>query len=79
MQVILTSMTYSVGPKGQVVIPKHLRDALRIQPGNEILFERRGDEVILRKAGSEPLKGRFAGHALTEALADARREDRELE
>lgn len=72
-------MTYTVGPKGQVVIPKHLRDALRIQPGNEILFERRGDEVVLRKAGTEPLNGRFAGRSLADALANARREDQALE
>ena len=79
MKVILDGMTYSVGPKGQVVIPKHLRDSMGIRPGNEILFEQRGDEVILRKAGSQPLKGRFAGRALTDALLDARREDKELE
>ena len=70
-------MTYSVGPKGQVVIPKHLRDALHIQPGQEILFEQRGDELVLRKASLAPLKGRFAGSALTDALLEERNSERE--
>lgn len=70
-------MGYSVGTKGQVVIPKDIRDALHIQPGQEILFERRGDEIVLRKAAAQPLKGRFAGTGLTDALAVARRDELE--
>ncbi|MBB5632978.1 AbrB family looped-hinge helix DNA binding protein [Cryobacterium mesophilum] len=73
-------MTHTIGAKGQVVIPKQLRDDLKIQPGQEVVFERRGDDVLLRKAPTAtpttPLKGRFRGSALTEALLDARREDR---
>lgn len=83
MTVILDGMTHTVGTKGQVVIPKNLRDALKIQPGQEVIFERQGDSVIVRKAPtitvSVPLKSRFAGRELTAALLEARREDRRAE
>ena len=62
-------MTHTVGAKGQVVIPKHLRDALTIKPGQEVAFERQGDGVVVRKVAtattSAPLKARFAGSLLT--------------
>ncbi len=79
MTAILEGMNHLVGTKGQVVIPKDIRDALNIQAGQEVLFERRGDEIVLRIAGNLPLKGRFAGTALTEALIRARHEDKALE
>lgn len=73
-------MTHAVGAKGQVVIPKSIRDALKIQPGQEVVFEQHGDGVLVRKASpatpSTPLKGRFGGSGLTDALLKARLEDR---
>lgn len=39
-----------VGPKGQVVIPKDIRDLLNIKPGSEILIELNGNEIIMRAA-----------------------------
>ena len=42
-----------VGPKGQVVIPKVLRDALRIGPGSEVTFSIEGEEVVLRAARTD--------------------------
>lgn len=38
-----------VGPKGQVVIPKTMRKALKIEPGTKILFTLENDKLILKK------------------------------
>lgn len=66
-------MTSRVGPKGQVVIPKDLRDALGIEPGDEVSFWRDGDHVSLRPLRQvAPLCGRFAGVELGTIL-DAER------
>lgn len=75
--VILTSMTHRVGPKGQVVIPKDLRDELGIEPGDEVSFWRHEDHVALRLAsGRRPLRGRFRNSTLTEELERDRAADR---
>jgi len=38
-----------IGPKGQILIPKPIRDALGLHPGVEVMIEVRGDEVIITK------------------------------
>jgi AbrB family looped-hinge helix DNA binding protein len=38
--------------KGQVTIPKDVRDLLGVRPGESVIFDRQGDRVFLRK--SEP-------------------------
>lgn len=71
-------MTSKVGPKGQVVIPKPLRDALGIQPGDYVDFELAGRAVVVLPARpGGPLLGRFRGMDLVGALdADRRSEPR---
>jgi AbrB family looped-hinge helix DNA binding protein len=55
-------MTVTVGPKGQVVIPKELRDRLGIRPGDRVDFSWETDCLVLRMARPvRPLEGRFAG------------------
>lgn len=76
-------MTYRVGAKGQVVIPKELRDRFGIEPGDEVSFWDCDDHVALRPVRSTgTLRGRFRGLRLVEELeaerdADRRRESRQ--
>ena len=45
-------MATTVTSKGQVTIPKHLRDSMNIQPGCKVFFEANQDgEPVLRKCG----------------------------
>jgi AbrB family looped-hinge helix DNA binding protein len=47
-----------VTEKGQVTIPKDLRDALGIGAGTEVEFERRKDTIVVRKSDRRPTRGR---------------------
>jgi antitoxin PrlF len=70
-------MTHRVGAKGQVVIPKELRDELGIEPGDEVSFWLHDDHVAVRPAGPRrPLRGRFRGSHLVDELAATRTADR---
>jgi AbrB family looped-hinge helix DNA binding protein len=73
-------MTHRVGPKGQVVIPKQLRDELGIEPGDEVTFWLDGDHVALRPTQHRrPLRGRFHSSRLTDELERERHADRARE
>ena len=41
--------TKSVGPKGQIVIPKRMREAIGIKPGVDVTLEVREDEIVIGK------------------------------
>jgi len=47
-----------VTDKGQVTIPKEIRDALGIGPGTEVEFERRKNTIVVRKAKASSARGR---------------------
>jgi AbrB family looped-hinge helix DNA binding protein len=69
-------MTYKVGPKGQVVLPKTIRDRFGIHPGDEVIVENGDDHIEIRKAASiESLMGIFKDGP--DMLADLEREHRE--
>ncbi|OFV98899.1 MAG: hypothetical protein A3H94_06655 [Acidobacteria bacterium RIFCSPLOWO2_02_FULL_60_20] len=40
-----------ISQKGQVTIPKKIREALRAKPGDMIEYEVQGNIVVLRRAG----------------------------
>lgn len=76
--VILAGMTARVGPKGQVVIPKALRDRLGIVSGDLVQFEMDGAAVRVEAVREAPtLRGRFAGMPLTVTLESDRRRERQ--
>jgi len=47
-----------VTDKGQVTIPKHIRDAAGIGPGSEVEFELRDEVIVVRKRNDGPTRGR---------------------
>jgi antitoxin PrlF len=56
-------MATNITSKGQVTVPKSIRDYLGLKPGSDVIFERMpGGEVVLRPAGrgSRRQPSRFA-------------------
>ena len=69
-------MTHIVGPKGQVVIPKVIRETLALLPGDTVNFELADGGVLVAPVREDgALRGAFAGQQLLAAL----RRDRESE
>lgn len=83
-------MTHKVGIKGQVVIPKAIREEIGLEPGDDVVFESAGKEVTIRRVADDTearrkrirsLRGIFADvpSFSTKALEADRREERERE
>ena len=50
-------MATTITSKGQVTIPKHIRDALQLEPGNAVDFSvNRDGEVVLQRAKRAPAR-----------------------
>lgn len=53
-----------VTEKGQVTIPKEIRDALGIGAGTEVEFDRSDDAIVVRKSTHGPTRGRLVAERL---------------
>lgn len=71
-------MTTRIGAKGQVVIPKAIRDQAKLHPGDEVEVAFTQEQiVIIARRNSQPLGGRFAQSGMAgRLLEDRRREPR---
>jgi AbrB family looped-hinge helix DNA binding protein len=68
----------TVSSKGQIAIPKQVRDALNLSAGTKLTLEVRGQEIVLSKGAAwKKLQG--AGRDMKKEFADFRKEERELE
>jgi len=66
-------MTHRIGAKGQVVIPKDLRDRLGLQPGSAVDFAVEGERIVLFLRREPPrLAGRFARSGMAARLLEDR-------
>jgi AbrB family looped-hinge helix DNA binding protein len=66
-------MTGRIGAKGQVVIPKSLRDQVNLHPGDEVDFELRDEQIVLvARRQPRALGGRFGGSGMAKRLLDDR-------
>ena len=75
-------MTMKLGPKGQVVIPKQIRDRLGLEPGDRVTVEQAGDAVrVARAAMAGDLRGALPPSDLDplEILREERSRDRARE
>ena len=47
--------TSSISEKGQITIPKEIRDKLGIMQGDRLIFDLKGDKIIIRKSGTNKI------------------------
>ena len=69
-------MTQRVGAKGQVVIPKELRERAGLGPGADVAFEAVDDGIVVRRAVMpSSLMGRFGKSGMAARLLEDRRNE----
>ena len=70
----------TVSSKGQISIPKTVRDALNLSEGTKLTVKTRGQEIVLSKEPAwRKLQGAAAGSDLMGAFAGFKKRERERE
>lgn len=71
-------MTSKIGAKGQVVIPKAIRDQAQLHPGDEVDVDLQDDQIVITaRRQADGLGGRFARSGMAARLLhDRAREPR---
>ena len=70
----------TVSSKGQIAIPKAIRDALNLSEGTRLTLDVRGQEIVLLKDPAwRKLQGAAAGRELMSAFAAFKKQERERE
>ncbi|GAB4328053.1 MAG: hypothetical protein Kow0069_35130 [Promethearchaeota archaeon] len=59
-----------ISKKGQVVIPKEIRDRFGLRPGDTVVFKIVGGKVLLEKVSARLVDILLAGKSLTEPSVD---------
>ena len=70
----------TISSKGQIAIPKAVREALNLREGAKLTLELRGQEIVLSKEPAwKKLRGAAADTDLIEAFAAHKKQERERE
>lgn len=68
----------SLDKAGRVVLPKDLRDKLRLEAGDELLVEETGEQIILRPVRTEPTLKKERGVWVYQGAREKERSDESL-
>jgi len=63
--------TRTVGPKGQIVIPKRMRDTLGLKPGVGVILEIRDQEIVIKKP---QVSGSYTEYYITTSVPKLKKE-----
>jgi AbrB family looped-hinge helix DNA binding protein len=69
-------MTTRIGAKGQVVIPKAVREQAQLHPGDEVEIAFADERIVISaRRGAASLGGRFAKSGMAKRLLEDRRQE----
>jgi len=75
---VMGMLTVRVSAKGQISLPKPLRDQFDLRAGTELAVEVQDQRIVMqriRRGDWRQMRGAFQGPSLTQARAEERREE----